>query len=419
MKQRILLLPVAIMILGLTLGGCIHELGSQRQRLGRLDIVGASGLYIGATSGRSTGSLNRLFKVMPDGTHQVVAEYDEDLRSFQYEKQIAAIYDLNPEWILVGYGWGGLSVEDSYLVSKSTGNVFFLSEIVTFRPDYWNNYWSSTDPFYVYGNTMFMLGNPWDASTDWPTPDWQRKGIYRIDLSNTGTVTGETIVEYRQPMDIQEFIALPNGGLMFGAHSGGQFQTYIRTPSASLLISPTEMYGIFTIGTNSFFRYNWNSITEYRVSSTGYTEHVHPIPIPNVGSLRARNVVTIGSKVVAFGSSGALDITDLGDPIAMAAFTFQELIFAVPFGASEVAIYYREGGQYALDLFDVNTSTTTNVFDNSAFILDSLAAGDGVLYMGGLNAATSRQTVATYDGISVTASDLSSGAAVVIITPIN
>ncbi|WP_408954768.1 hypothetical protein [Natroniella sp. ANB-PHB2] len=120
----------------------------------------------------------RLFKITPDGYIQEVTYYNEDGKEIEtIDEQPAAIYDVNSEYIIVGFGYNKSNINNGYLVRKSDGAVFDISNAGF--PKEPMNYFKNVDVVKTdsTGNLYYRAGN------------WPSLGITKLDTENlTGTI---------------------------------------------------------------------------------------------------------------------------------------------------------------------------------------------------------------------------------------
>ena len=134
MKKRNLLLAVlmqASLLMNFT--ACSdddkEEYSSEISNLKFLSIENAKNLYISTdnTAGRAASDTKKIFKITEDGYTEEVKYLDEDNKEVSLWYQPCAIQPVNDEYVFVGFGYGGDSISNSYLVRKTDGAVFSLA----------------------------------------------------------------------------------------------------------------------------------------------------------------------------------------------------------------------------------------------------------------------------------------------------
>ena len=117
-RALIVLLTVLLVVGGVALLPSCGE--GEQVTLGRMHIIDATHLFI------APGSANKLFKITEAGYIQEVTYEDENGNNVTMVEEPVAIYDVDPEYVIVCFGENEVDISEGYLVRKTDGAVFSL-----------------------------------------------------------------------------------------------------------------------------------------------------------------------------------------------------------------------------------------------------------------------------------------------------
>jgi len=117
-RALIVLLTVLLVVGGVALLPSCGE--GEQVTLGKMHIIDATHLFI------APGSANKLFKITEAGYIQEVTYEDENGNNVTMVEEPVAIYDVDPEYVIVCFGENEFDISEGYLVRKTDGAVFSL-----------------------------------------------------------------------------------------------------------------------------------------------------------------------------------------------------------------------------------------------------------------------------------------------------
>ncbi len=258
-----------VMILCTFFISCSHGSKDNMSALKFLDIVDAKTLYISTSSAnrsaRSGSETQRIFKITDDGYTEEVKYLDDGKEAITLSLQPTAIYNINSDYIFVGFGRGE-SIESSYLVRKSDGAVFSMED---------SGNVANIDLLKTDNNdNLYYLTYFWDDT------GYGRQKIQKINLKGINVLSATTVSASTD--DVQSFEVDGNGNIIYEcfANTYGNYVCRLRKTNGSF-VNNTDI-GLIWVGLDGCFYHQSNSQndskeSEYNSETNTWTHYSYPI----------------------------------------------------------------------------------------------------------------------------------------------
>jgi len=180
--------------------------------LGKMHIIDATHLFI------APGSGNNLFKITEAGYIQEVTYEDRDGNIVPIVAEPVAIYDVNPEYVIVCYGVNATDISAGYLVRKTDGAVFSLKNAGFPLPS--ERYYSNESVFTDSNGNIYYLA--------------QGVGGVEIIKLNTKNMDSITKIRYSPSGDAVSYFVVDKDGsaAYIGSPKEGDSPDFIRIRTA-------------------------------------------------------------------------------------------------------------------------------------------------------------------------------------------
>jgi len=164
-RVLIVLLTILLIVGGVALLPSCGE--GEQVTLGKMHIIDATHLFI------APGSGNKLFKITEAGYIQEVTYEDENGNNVTMVEEPVAIYDVDPEYVIVCFGENEVDISEGYLVRKTDGAVFSL-ENAGFPSRNWG-YMNNESVFTDSSSNIYYLSGD--------------REIIKLNMGNTDSIT--------------------------------------------------------------------------------------------------------------------------------------------------------------------------------------------------------------------------------------
>lgn len=192
--------------------------------LSKIDIVGATSLFVAPSKSRSNSRNmegNTLFKITEDGTVKEVTYVDGNGNEITQIYAPESIYNIDGDFVIIDFGYSytydydtGMMTEEAYLVRKSDGAIFSLSNVGTPTDYTYGNFVNSEDIQRDNNGNIYYITDNWD---------YTNKTVVKIDITDPSNLIK---TDYSADMDyVNSFAVSPQGHLIY---SYGQMDTYYR-----------------------------------------------------------------------------------------------------------------------------------------------------------------------------------------------
>ena len=231
-----------------------------------LSIANAKSLYISAGSSAraardANSTTNKIFKITEDGYTQEVTYLDEDEKEITIAQQPVAIYPINDDYLLVGFGYSDY-INTWYLVRKSDGAAFDMKNAGNVETNRFSDFKNPSLFLTDKSNNLYYLVYPDNNSS--------RKTVVKVNLAGIDSLASSEVVP---STDIVENFAVTGAGnIIYGGYLASDYSNRmyrIRKANGSLYnISNVAAYWV---GLDDNIYYFSSDLTDYKYDSeTGY-----------------------------------------------------------------------------------------------------------------------------------------------------